>query len=133
MKQCLFTFIILIIAKFGCAQSFIEQSEDNYKFKINLDLSFGTKVSTTFQNIKYNYKEVDSLGKILVLGNLNSKNKPIGKWLFFLGDINLNGKDDWYGGNVKKGYLNGVWVYSYICTRIFNKGKEKNIGPCPNI
>lgn len=133
MKQFFFTFLLLFFIQKIYSQTTIIQSKKDLKYKIVVDSNYGKIENSIYQNNNYNYQEVDSLGKIIVLGNLNKKHKPVGSWIFFLGDINLNGKEDSFSGKVKNGFLNGVWTYSYICIRVFNKGKEINASPCPNI
>lgn len=125
--------IFFIQANIVSSQTEICQLDSSFLDQICLDLDKGIREEVDYKGIHYNYVEQDSSGNYKVLGNLNRRNKPIGDWLFFLGDITGNGEEDWFRGSVKKGYLHGPWAYSYICVRNYDHGHDTSTYACPNI
>jgi hypothetical protein len=101
--------------------------------RVILSSTQGVLKKFKYEKKKYNYYEVDSIGNYTVLGNINSNGLPNGLWKFYLGDVTRNGKTDWSAGYVKDGKLEGKWLYSWICIRYYEAGKDLNPNPCPNI
>ena len=115
----------------GFSQTVICEGDSLFRREVCLNVKSGSFEFTMFDGIEYNYVERDASGNYSVLGNVQ-ENTPQGQWLFYMGDLNGDGEEDWFRGHAEKGILEGPWSYSFECVRIFERGIDHDPRLCPN-